>query len=377
MKTFTPALLRASARSWVASDMRRVGPYWLQWVWTALFSAVLALGFTALGYVVFGQRGAMATLDGVLAWYGKNFIVCLTVAAVIHLGFEGLSRLLGGPDAISGWKDWQRSLFFGGVPLVGCALGWPLGVTLAGGHVPSWLQSEGGMRIVLYSMSAALVLTFFFHHWFSAKARQYHAEKRATEAQLKLLQAQIEPHFLFNTLANVEALIEHDGPKARAMLSAFTDYLRASLSGLRRDTGPLADELALAEAYLRVQQTRMDERLRFAIQADDAARRVALPPLLLQPLVENAVHHGLEPQLEGGTVQVRARAEGERLVIEVEDDGRGLAQTSTRKGAGLALANIRQRLAQRFGDGASLELKPAARGTLAVLTLPLHKGALA
>ncbi len=158
------------------------------------------------------------------------------------------------------------------------------------------------------------------------------------------------------------------------MLSAFTDYLRASLTGLRRDAGPLADELALAEAYLRVQQSRMEDRLRFRIEADEAARQVPLPPLLLQPLVENAIHHGLEPQLDGGSVIVQARVAGDRLVIEVRDDGRGPAAPS-RKGAGLALANIRERLAQRFGDAASLVLEPATPGTRAVLTLPLQGAA--
>jgi Histidine kinase len=377
MNKLSPALLRASARSWVASDLRRVGPYWMQWLWTALFSVVLAVGFTVLGYLLFGHRGAMTTPEGLLVWYGKNLVVCFTVAGLIHLLYEGLGHLLGGPDAMAGWKDWQRSLFFGGVPMLGVTLGWPLGVTLAGGDVWRWIGSEQGPRIVLFSASAALVLTFFFHHWFSAKARQYHAEQRATEAQLKLLQAQIEPHFLFNTLANVQSLMDHDLPRARQMLASFTDYLRASLGTLRRDDSSVADELELARSYLELLQARMDDRLRFAIDADDAARTVPLPPLLLQPLVENAVVHGLEPSIDGGRVTVTARLRGGRLLLEVHDDGRGpdAPRAAARRGHGLALQNIRERLFARYGERARLSIEPAEPGTRARIELPLPEAA--
>jgi sensor histidine kinase YesM len=238
-------------------------------------------------------------------------------------------------------------------------------------------DGDDGQRAIVLSLvfwAAAFVLIY---QWFGYKARAIEAERQHSEAQLRLLQAQIEPHFLFNTLANVNALIEHDPPKARRMLGAFTDYLRAGLSNLRRDQAPLADELALAEAYLRVQQARMEERLSFSIEADPTVRQAALPPLLLQPLVENAVVHGLEPQVDGGTVQVQARIEQGCLVLEVRDNGRGLAPPAAaqaRRGQGLALANVRERLRSRFGDAASLELLDAEPGALARLRLPLEAG---
>jgi two-component sensor histidine kinase len=373
MRTLTSTLLRASARSWVASDLQRVGPYWLQWMWTLLFSAALAVGFTALGYLLFGHRGPMGSLAGLLTWYGRNFVVCLTVAVLIHGMFDVLGHLLGGPAAMKRWKDWQRSLFFGGVPIMGVLLGWPLGVTLAGGEVLRWMSGDNGPRIVVLSLSTTLVLTFFFHHWFSAKARQYHAEQRATEAQLKLLQAQIEPHFLFNTLANVQSLMDHDLPRARQMLASFTDYLRASLGTLRREHSAVADELELARSYLELLQARMDDRLRFAIDADDAAGALPLPPLLLQPLVENAVVHGLEPSIAGGQVTVTARVRDDRLVLEVHDDGRGpdAPPTSARRGNGVALQNVRERLQARYGEAARLTIEPAHPGTRARIELPL------
>ncbi len=372
--SFDRALLRASWHSWISNDNRpRAGPYWMQWLWTLLFSAALAVPFTLLGYFSLGG-GKWATLQAWAYWYGKNLVVCTTIGIVIH-GLFDLCRLwFARPQRIARWSPLQRTLFFSGVPMIGVVIGWPLGLMLAGVELTRWLASARGLGSAAGSVAFALVITFVLHQWFSARARQIDAERRATEAQLRLLQAQIEPHFLFNTLANVEALIEHDPGKAKTMLSAFTDYLRASLGGLRRDAGALADELALAEAYLRVQQTRMEERLHFHIEADEAARHQPLPPLLLQPLVENAVQHGLEPQVHGGTVWVRAQARGGQLVIEVRDDGRGLGKPA-RPGAGVALANIRQRLLQRFGDAASLRLEPAEPGTRALLTLPLPEPA--
>ncbi len=103
---FDHALLKASWQSWITNDARpRAGPYWMQWLWTTLFSLVLALGFTLLGYLLFGHRGAMTTPEGLLTWYGKNLVVCFTVAGLIHLLYEGLGHLLGGADAMAGWKD--------------------------------------------------------------------------------------------------------------------------------------------------------------------------------------------------------------------------------------------------------------------------------
>ena len=139
---------------------------------------------------------------------------------------------------------------------------------------------------------------------------------RANEAQLRLLQGQMEPHFLFNTLANVISLIDADAPRAKHMLEALTDYLRASLGGLRHDDSTLAAELDLARRYLELMQTRMGDRLRFEIDVDEALGRAALMPLVLQPLIENAVKHGLEPQVDGGTVRVTAT----RIAV----DGAGL-----------------------------------------------------
>jgi len=359
--------LRRSWDSWTSLVPDPVGPYWLQLAWTAVFSAMVALGFTVLGFALHADSLAdWLRADRWLHWFGRNLVVSLVIGYAIHGLFEAVGRLVG-PARIGRFTAPQRVLFYGGIPVVAVGAGWPLGIWLAGGTV----QRNGGPIATVAAIS--LLVTFVTYHWFGAKARAIEAERRATAAQLKLLQAQIEPHFLFNTLANVHSLIDHDTARAKAMLGAFTDYLRASLGGLRRDEVTLGEELALAEAYLRVQATRMEGRLRFSIEADEAARHALLLPLVLQPLVENAVQHGLEPQVEGGSVAVRARVEGDEVVVEVRDDGRGLDASPAptgRRGAGLALANVRERLAARFGARASLTLAPARPGTLATLRLP-------
>jgi len=381
-------LLRASWRSWISSDnRRRVGPYWLQWVWTLLFGAVIAVPFAVVA-VIASERGNALLDPAVWAhWYGRNLVVCVTIASVIHLLFDLGRLVLATPARLARWQPWQRTAYFSGTPMLGVVLGWPLGLVLAGAELAGWIRHPEGLVAIGGSVGMALLITFAFHHYFAAKTREIDTARRATETQLKLLQAQIEPHFLFNTLANVQSLMDHDPPRARQMLASFTDYLRASLGTLRQDDSTVADELALARSYLELLQTRMDDRLRFRIDADEAAQRQPLPPLLLQPLVENAIVHGLEPSIHGGHVAVSARVQGGRLVLEVLDDGCGPATAAagaggptataatpavaSRKGHGLALENIRQRLRTRYGAAARLDIEAASPGTRARIELPL------
>ncbi|MBX3636150.1 MAG: histidine kinase [Rubrivivax sp.] len=373
MPALDTALLRASWRSWISSDMERVGPAWLQWLWTLAFALGLAAVFTVAGFLVFYRGPGLGRPGAWLEWYARNFAVCMTIAALIHVMFDLLCRLAGGPPAIRRWPDWKRSLFFGGVPLVGVVIGWPLGAMIGFGQ-PTFAFFIDNPRTLAVSVTIALGISLALHFYFAARAGELKAEKRATEAQLRLLQAQIEPHFLFNTLANVVALIDHEPARAKQTLGAFTEYLRASLGQLRRDEVTLADELALAEAYLRVQGARMEDRLRYTVEADGEARRALLLPLLLQPLVENAVLHGVEPALDGGRVRIAARTEGRELVLEVHDDGAGPEAVARRPrgGNGVALANIRERLVQRYGSAATVEVLPTNPGTLARLRLPLE-----
>ena len=196
------------------------------------------------------------------------------------------------------------------------------------------------------------------------------AEKQALAAQLRMLQAQIEPHFLFNSLANVAALIEADPKLAASLLDALIRYLRSSLTRTRAEGGTLGDEVTLLTAYLGVLKIRMGERLAYAFDITPELLTAAFPPMLLQPLVENAIRHGLEPKVAGGCVTVSARKQGDFLQIQVTDDGLGFAETP---GEGIGVANIRARLAAIYGPAARLELSSGAgAGVTANMSLPVE-----
>ena len=350
-------LLARSWRNWLGDPLEPVGPAWLQWVWTLLFSAAIALLFTLLGFAFDAGRGGTgwSRLAAWQHWYAINFVISLTIAVTIHLLFMLIIPWLG-PARIRRFSHGGKAAFFTAIPLLGLVIGWPLGVWLVGLRISAWIRVDSPQALIGSAM-LALLISFVFFLFFNAKARQLEAEKRASEAQLRLLQAQMEPHFLFNTLANVLTLIDSDTARAKSMLESFTDYLRSSLGSLRRSDSTLGQELELAEAYLRLLQLRMDNRLRFRVEVDADVRRATLPPLLLQPLIENAIVHGLEPKIEGGEICIAAHVDGNSLVLTVADDGLGPeVQARHRPGNGVAVENIRQRLAAHFGAAGSLTL---------------------
>ncbi|MDE2145891.1 MAG: histidine kinase [Burkholderiales bacterium] len=372
MATLSADTLRRSWRAWLGGDRAAVGSRWLALLWTVLFSAAVAVGFTVLGFAAYAQGdGAWRNVAGWAHWYGINLVVSLCIGLSIQALFSIGYRLVD-IGRVRAAGPLRRTLFFMGLPLLGVAIGWPLGAAITG-YRPIGGHLFENPNALVGTLGVVIVITAFFMLLFRAQARQLQAERRAAEAQLRLLQGQIEPHFLFNTLANVLALIDHDAPRAKQMLGAFTDCLRSSLGSLRQGSSTLGSELDLVQAYLGLQQVRMEGRLQVDIDADPALRAARLPPLLLQPLVENAIHHGLEPKVEGGTVRVQARAEGGRLVLTVADDGLGLAAAPRRRGAGLALANLRERLLAHYGSQAGFELEAAAPGTRATLRLPLDQ----
>ena len=360
-------------KSWFSTDVEPQGPAWLQWVLTGVFSLIIALCFTVMGFALNAMDGgrAWASPGRWLYWYGKNLIVSAVVGYLIHVLFAVLIPAVG-KARIRGWSEARRGVFFASVPLIGVLIGWPIGVALSSGGMPRWFERMDASTMVGVVLFSVLI-SFIFYQVFSAKASQVTAERRAVEAQLKLLQAQMEPHFLFNTLAGVQTLIDVEPERAKSMLASFTDYLRATVASLRTEDSSVGQELALAEAYLGLMQQRMEDRLRFTIDADAALKNRPMPALLLQPLVENAIHHGLEPKLDGGHVQVTVRRDGDALLLEVRDDGLGQDAPRRRSsGNGVALSNIRQRLQGRWGDRASLTLARAEPGTRATLRLPLE-----
>ncbi|UOV01044.1 sensor histidine kinase [Pseudoxanthomonas mexicana] len=204
-------------------------------------------------------------------------------------------------------------------------------------------------------------------------------ESRVHEADLRLgvLQAQVEPHFLFNTLASVRALVRQDPAQAEATLDALVDFLRATIPKLREDRGlhaTLGQQLDLCSSYLALMQVRMGGRLTYDVRADQALRAAPFPPSLLITLVENAIKHGIEPRPGPGRIDIDAVRDGDALRVEVRDDGAGLQPGLS---TGVGLANVREQLAARYGARAAFVLSPAAegRGVCAEIRVPLGSAA--
>jgi LytS/YehU family sensor histidine kinase len=206
------------------------------------------------------------------------------------------------------------------------------------------------------------------------KARAAAIEKQALQAQLQMLQAQIEPHMLFNTLANLQGLIAVDPARAQHMLDQLIQYLRATLSSSRAEKTTLGQEFALIDAYLGLMAVRMGTRLNYALHLPDPLRAQSVPPMLLQPLVENAIKHGLEPKVDGGRIDVKASADNGMLTLSVTDNGLGLdaAANAGSDGMQVGVANTRDRLQALYGAQAAFSLTPnTPHGVHAQITIPL------
>ena len=249
---------------------------------------------------------------------------------------------------------------------------------------PDAYFSVGRISMMVFTFIGLLVMTLLVEHrerlaciareHGEARLRAATIERQALQAQLRLLQAQIEPHMLFNTLANLQGLIALDPARADAMLDQLIQYLRATLGATRADSTTLGEEFAAMEAYLGLMQVRMGDRLAYRLELPDALRGARLPPMLLQPLVENAIMHGIEPKMEGGEILVRARLVDDALCVEVSDSGMGLGHAPPRPGGGVGLSNLRERVHQLHGPTAQLQLiENQACGVTSRLLLPLTK----
>ncbi|HSN89625.1 MAG TPA: sensor histidine kinase [Anaeromyxobacteraceae bacterium] len=311
-----------------------------------------------------------------MAWmplsFGEAFVTSQVIGLCIMLASWTAIGLLPGASRLT-------------VTLIGVPAGSGAAIALMAlaGSGPVAEQIVRHPRAVVSMLCGALVfgaaVSFYFHateriSLGEARLREellerVTGEKRLAEANLKLLQAQIEPHFLFNTLSNVLHLVDEKPAEARRMLENLTAYLRASLRRTRAGPTTLGEELELVRAYLEIQAVRLGDRLRWEIQAAPELRGLALPPLLVQPLVENAVRHGVEPKPGGGVVSVRAAREGDRLVLEIADTGLGMSETSP---PGVGLANVRARVREVSGGRGELVLRPnRPEGLCAFIALPL------
>jgi hypothetical protein len=194
-------------------------------------------------------------------------------------------------------------------------------------------------------------------------------ERKALDSRLRMLQAQVEPHFLFNTLANVRELVDSGSPQATKVLDSLIAYLRAAVPRLHEPVTTMEQEVQLVRAYLELMHMRMPDRLRFTFQVDDAARQLRCPPTTLLTLVENAVRHGIDPSEEGGRIDVRVLVQGGRCHAEVRDTGVGSKTSGENLGTGLA--TLRERLQLVFGGDAHLRISSLVpRGVCAEVDFP-------
>jgi hypothetical protein len=237
------------------------------------------------------------------------------------------------------------------------------------GFRPYLLINNLGLQVLIYGALVGLVHAL--DHYGRSRERAAAVESRLREAQLDLLRAQLRPHFLFNALNTISELVHEDPERADAMIGHLSELLRASIDAGDRQLAPLGEEVALVEHYLAIQRVRFGDRLTVHIDVPDACRASPVPHLILQPLVENAIVHGLAPRASGGTLWIRASIGKSGLVVTVEDDGVGLSSPEAQTGVGLA--NTRARLAAMYGEGASLEVSDRSGGGV-VVTLTTATG---
>jgi sensor histidine kinase YesM len=364
-------------RHWWSFDPVRPGAQWLYLLATLIYNSLFAVLLT-IGFVAFDSKATIWT----------TFWQTLLVSNCIGFSIHGLMEFFFGwviPRTKWSLVAWQRGAMASALALLGIYLGYTIAFGILGRNFTAMLAKYprfafGMLLIGLLGCVVWMLIMDGQTRRIRAEAEEArYAEERARlaslakGAELRALQAQIEPHFLFNTLANVLALIDYEPQTAKKMLDSFITHLRQSLDTSRQTHATLGGELDLLRSYLQLLEIRMANRLKFAIDCPDDLRDTPFAPLLLQPLVENAVKYGLEPKIEGGTVTIRAVKTNAAIRIDVEDDGVGLhAKSTARAGTGTGIANVRERLASIYGARATLEVNAAIApklGTLSSITI--------
>ena len=340
------------------------------------YSAILVALWLAMGLLAklvlinIGWWGAFALSAVVLmsmivaltsAWFGPSRFKTGTRSIVLLLGVTLVGAIVGGlagniakTSTLSGVTE----QFVRVAPKI-----------LVGGLIAGMVYAVLMVSIVQYRRGQLLRR----NQQLERQAQQERMGRQLADARLKLMQAQVEPHFLFNTLASVQQLAEGKAPEAAQLTAQVITFLRGGLASLREDSTTLGCEFKVMEAYLSIMQTRMNDRLVFSLELPETLQPLSVPPAMLISLVENAIKHGLEPSLEGGRIDVTASSEGNRLRITVKDTGQG--PSTSQSGGGVGLDNIRQRLRVLFSDQARLIVsKNVPHGFIAVIDLPLPGG---
>lgn len=328
----------------------------------------------------------------ILGWRRLRVVVvaALVVSLIMLPGWEAPYRVLIGRLLLAGalvlivfglLERWParlpRWLARWALQIAGVAITVPLAVMAAYfvttiGDEPPWFQH--GPR--LFGFASMSVIGLLLAPWIAMvsllRKISGEAERQALASRLQLLQSQVEPHFLFNTLANVRELVDTGSPRASTVLNSLIGYLRAAVPRLHDVTGTLGRELELTRAYLEVMQTRMPDRLEFTLYANPEVLELICPRTALLTLVENAMRHGIDPAEDGGRIEIRVLVRDGRCRVQVVDTGAGIGHPQPEPGTGLT--NLRERLLLAFEGDAQLRLSPLEpRGTCAELEFPARK----
>ena len=312
----------------------------------SLLNRTVALGLIAM--LVFGLFEQWP--KRLPAWFARWVLQVLGVAIAMPLTTYVIYVLSTESGAPPFWMDEDR--------LGGFALLTVLGVLLA-----PWAALAALVR-----QKDALAR----HQQLAFDLERSELGRQALDARLHLLQAQVAPHFLFNTLANVQALVDAGSPQASAVLRSLIAYLRAAVPRLHEPATTLGQELQLVQAYLELMHMRIPDRLLFALHVDDTTRTLRCPPMTLLTLVENAVRHGIDPSEEGGRIDIHVQRRGDRCLVRVSDTGVGLKQAGN--GLGTGLSTLRERLQLSFGGDAQVRVSAQQpTGVCAELDFPARE----
>ncbi len=345
-------------------------------VYTLIWNALFTLVFTILN-ILFVPADPLADV----LW--STFVFANCIGFIIHFEFAICDRLVPG---VRQHGTAIRAAYVSLLAVVGVFAGYWLATEIL--HYPvmqGWIFSPrgifsiGGMALLI---STVLLMIFIPREraarmeadFERERSRVVAAERETTLARFKLLEAQVEPHFLYNTLANVVSLVDSNPATAKKMLERLIALLRGAAAAAGTTEATLSAQVEHLRAYLELMALRMGGRLSFRIDVEPGLESLRLPPLLLQPLVENAIKHGLEPKVDGGEVVVVARRAGDCVELTVADSGVGFHDVRVRSGAegGVGLANLRARLAALHGDAASIGIEEnAPSGTRVTMRLPI------
>ena len=338
-------------------------------IWNTLFALVLSLVWAAFDPGV--------PLARILKY---NFVIAQCIGFTIQFFFFIFLNLVPISPRSS---FFARAVYFSAIPMAGVYVGyWISSVVLGWSDLQAMLlTARGALGIALISVVlSSIVFAILLPRERAARAqmlvaqeqaRVAAAEREATIARMQLLEAQVEPHFLYNTMAHVVSLIDSEPAAARGMLERLIVLLR-STAGVARGGGTLQAQTDHLRAYLDILALRMGPRLAWTIDIPPEFAALPMPPMLLQPVVENAIKHGLEPKVDGGKVAIAARCDGGRLLLTVSDTGMGFRERHTGDSTGLGLANLRARLETLFGAAAALTIEDIApAGTRVTIALPM------